>query len=62
MKTLDLTNPASINWETDLSSLTALPEGLKLPDTIGGGLDLSSLTALPEGLKLPDTIRVILKS
>ena len=34
MKTLDLTNPASINWETDLSSLTALPEGLKLPDTI----------------------------
>ena len=38
----------------DLSSLTSA-EGLKLPDSIGGGLNLSSLTSV-EGLKLPDSI------
>jgi hypothetical protein len=34
----------------DLSSLTALPEGVAI--TAGAGLDLSSLTALPEGVTL----------
>jgi hypothetical protein len=33
--------------------LTAIPENLKLPETVGGWLDLSSLTAIPENLKLP---------
>ena len=39
-----------------LRGLTAIPEGLKLPESIGGGLDLRGLTAIPEGLKLPESI------
>ena len=38
----------------DLSHCT-LPEGLKLPDSVGDWLDLSNCT-LPEGLKLPDSV------
>ena len=42
----------------DLSSLTELPEGLRLPagaETI----DLSSLTAIPEGVKFPDGVKTL---
>ena len=39
-----------------LSSLTTIPDGFKLPDSIGGSLDLRSLTTIPDGFKLPDSI------
>ena len=45
-----------IDWEIDLRSLTALPDGLVLPQTIGGSLDLRSLTALPDGLREKFTV------
>ena len=38
----------------DLSDCT-LPDGVKLPDSVGGYLDLSGCT-LPEGMKLPDSV------
>ncbi len=41
----------------NLSGCT-LPEGLKLPESVGGSLDLRGCT-LPEGLKLPEKIKII---
>ena len=42
------------NYSLDLNGCT-LPEGLKLPETVGGSLYLEGCT-LPEGLKLPETV------
>ena len=40
----------------DLSGLTSIPAGLKLPETVGGWLYLRGLTSIPAGLKLPETV------
>jgi hypothetical protein len=49
-------NLKKIGGGLDLSSLTSLDKGVKLPQSIGEGLDLRSLTSLDKGVKLPQSI------
>ena len=42
-------------WASWVMRRAGIPEGLNLPETVGGWLYLSGCT-LPEGLKLPETV------
>ena len=39
-----------------LGSLTSVPEGFTMPQSVGGYLDLGSLTSVPEGFTMPQSV------